>query len=100
MPQLSKKQRKSDLLAPPQEPEVHSDPELIVAVWQSSGRDPYKRLTANALSAAAGFTVDSTSAVYAGSASTSKWLVWLEVLARGLVVQELVGGRKFRFSPG
>ena len=65
----------------------------------TSGRDPYKRLTGSALSAAAGFTVDSVRAVYDGSASTSKFLVWLEVLARGLVVQELAGAKTRIFSP-
>ena len=64
----------------------------------ASGRDPYKRLTGSALSAAAGFTVDSVRAVQAGSASTSKFLVWLVVFARGLVVQDLAGTKKRRFS--
>ena len=70
-----------------------------MAVRNASGRDPYKRLTGSALSAAAGFTVDSVRAVYDGSASTSKFLVWLEVLARGLVVQELASTKKRLFSP-
>ena len=35
--------------------------------------------------------------MYDGSASTSKFLVRLEVLARGLVVQELVGTKKRLF---
>ena len=100
-PELRKKQPRSDLLAPPQEPRDHSDPEFLLAVHSSvpSGKDPYKRLTGNALSAAAGFAVDSVRAVCNGSASTSKFLVWLEVLARGLVVQELAGAKKRRFSP-
>ena len=34
----------------------------------------------------------------AGSASTSKFLVWLVVYARGLVVQDLAGTKKRRFS--
>ena len=93
-PGLRKKRRSSDLLASPQEPRAHSDP----AHSGASGRDPYKRLTGSALSAAAGFTVDSVRAVQAGSASTSKFLVWLVVFARGLVVQDLAGTRKRRFS--
>ena len=56
-------------------------------------------MTGSALSAAAGFTVDSVRAVYDGSASNSKLLVWLEVLARGLLVQDLDGTKKRRFSP-
>jgi len=100
-PELRKKQRDSNLLAPPQETRVPSDPELLIAVHNSvpNGReDPYKRLTGNALSAAAGFAVDSVRAAYVGSASTFKCMVWLEVFARGLVVQKLDGGKKRRFS--
>ena len=99
-PELRQKKRSSGVLAPPQEPPVRSDPVLLMAVHcgGTSGIDPYKRLTGSALSAAAGFSVDSIRAVYGGSASTSKLLVWLEVFARGLVVQELAGTKR-RFSP-
>ena len=99
-PELRMKYQSSDVLAPPREPPAHSNPILLMAVLGSgtSERDPYKRLTGSALSAAAGFTVDSVRAVYNGSASTSKFLVWLEVFARGLVVQE-VAGTKRSFSP-
>ena len=100
-PELRKNKRSSDHLATPQEPPVHSDPALLMAVHSggTSGRDPYKSLTGSALSSAAGFTVDSVRDVYGGSASTSKFLVWLEVLALGLVVQELAGTKTRLLSP-
>ena len=96
---MRKNKRSSDHLATPQEPPVHPNPALLMAVRDASGRDPYKRLTGSALSAAAGFTVDSVRAVYGGSASTSKLLVWLEVFARGLLVQELAGTKTRTFCP-
>ena len=101
-PELRQKQRKRDLLAPPQEPRVPSDPVLLVAVNRSVARgrrDPYRRLTGRSLSAAAGFEVDSIRAVYGGAASTPKLLVWLEVFARGLMVQEHASEKKRRYSP-
>jgi hypothetical protein len=100
-PELRKKQRRSDLLAPPQGTQVPSDPVLLIAVHDSvpnGRRDPYNKLTGNALSAAAGFAVDSIRAAYVGSASTFKCMVWLEVFARGLLVQEIAGTKKRRFS--
>ena len=102
MPALRKKQRQSDILAPPQEQPIYQDPVLLIAVnigVHRGKRDVYKRFTGRALSAAAGFEVDSIRAVYVGSASTSKCLVWLEVLARGLMVRELAGTKKRQFSP-
>ena len=101
-PELRQKQRARDLRAPPQEPRVPADTELLIAVHSgipSRRRDPYKRLTGRALSAAAGFEVDSIRAVYDGYASTPECLLWLEVLARGLLVQELAGAKKHQFPP-
>jgi hypothetical protein len=56
-------------------------------------------LTRRSLSAAAGFEVDSIKAVYGGAASTPKLLVWLEVFARGLMVQEHASEKKRSYSP-
>ena len=92
------KKRRGDLLAPPQEPRAPSDPDLLNVIVNSDAKHPYIRLTGLALSAAPGFTVDSVRALQTGSASTNKLLVWLEVVARGLVVRELAGTKTRRFN--
>ena len=96
-PELRLKTQRTERLAPSQAQPVPKDPILLMAVV-SGGIDPYKRLTGSALSAAQGFTVDDVRAVYKGSASGPKFLVWLEVIARGLLVQDATGTKR-RFSP-
>ena len=98
-PPLRVKPRSVVLPAPSRESGSVDGEKLVLAVEGRNERLIYKILPGHALSKAAGFKVDSKMALYENRVATqAKMLVWLNVIARGLVAREVTSGKLRSFS--